>query len=1554
MNAQDPLDTSHLDINVARRIDAICRLFEADWRRGRQPRIEDYMAELSDEGQASLRVELEALEQELRSSVKAVPRGENDAAAEAPTLAHAESRTHLIPVSGHASTHEQTTLAPGNQATLDHGSSSTSRDVDRAPARVRYFGDYEILREIARGGMGVVFQARQVSLNRPVALKMILAGQLANANDVKRFYTEAEAAANLDHPGIVPIYEVGEHDGQHYFSMGFIEGQSLANRLAEGPLPAHEAAELIRRVCEAIEYAHQHGVIHRDLKPANILLDRKGNPRVSDFGLAKKVEGDSSLTASGQIMGTPSYMPPEQASGNRGAVGTAADVYALGATLYALVTGRPPFQAATAMDTVLQVIGDDPVSPRSLNPTVDRDIEIICLKCLEKEPARRYPSASALAADLGRYLKGEPITARPVGGPERAWRWARRKPALAMSLGTMAALLIAIAVISTISAGRLKVERDAVVKNLHRAQIAEADSQDKLFESLRAQARAGRLSRRVGERFDSLDALRRAAEIGRQRGVSSDKLGNLLDEAIACMALPDMKLAGPSIPRPAGVAAFCFDSTIAHYALLSPDGTIQVFRRADAQEIARFKLRNDREVWVFTLSPDGRYLAATIQPGNTLTIWDVAKGEVVLRVADPGSGGKAKFSPDGRRIAWVLDNGDLVVHDLSSGQMVRRWHVTDGDDFAFNTEGTQIARTHGGRSRPTFEILDLASGRSVREFPLLATGAMDWSSDGRTVAVASGDSILGYDNQIHIWDIKSGDLSTALEGFNNRGLRVGFHPAGSLLASNGWESRLRLWDPLMGRQLLAFSCSGPPSFSADGRVIVALDNQLQIYQVDAALEYRSFAHLSARRPEHLGLSIRQDGRILAVGTSAGVMLWDLARGSELAFLPLGGAGAVRFTPSADLLAETAVGWQLWPIRIDSTRGELWIGKPGRFPGLEEGGQIDLDQSGKCLAVSHRSHAHVTSLQGLRQFGPLGDCRSVALSPDGQWLATGSHGTNDAAVWNVSEARKVANLAIDGLVFVRFSPDGRWLMTTNSPCRLWPVGSWKEPRELGGSGLCFSADGRVAAVQDASKVIRLADPETTQTLARLESPDLCEVRSAVFSPDLSLLVFTPTEGTSVHVWDLRAMGRELNAIGLNWKFPEIPGDRRISTPERLTVVMPAGFNELGGGSSTLLKGRRVLLGHSDMVSRMAYAPDGSILATASEDTTVRLWDAATGEVRGLLKGHSFPVDSVAFSPDGKLLASGAGNWRKSREPGELRLWNVQSRSLVSELRGHSGPVFSLAFSQDGKTLVSGSADGTVKIWDTSKLSERASFNPGKNQWVRGLAIRPDGRIVASTHFDTVLLWKLESREIIHEFKGHTGEVCALAIAPSGKLLASGARDGCVKLWNLETLREVMTISGNESWVNDLCFSPDGKSLIVGVMGAGVKIWDVAAALASRRQGPRWQLLLRGNEPRRQDNCIWPCRDRGFVAASKLKLLGPGQTTRELMYDVAIIGGGIAGMATAVRLQARGWRRSSWRHMASRAAAPVSFGGKGFRSMWGPRRSSTSDQAESVASCLKASE
>jgi serine/threonine-protein kinase len=265
------------------------------------------------------------------------------------------------------------------------------------------FNDYELLEEIDRGGMGVVYRARQISLNRPVAIKLILGGHLANGADMKRFRAEAETAAQLHHPNIVAIHEVGEHEGQPFFSMELVEGRNLGQLVRDEPLPSGKAAVYLKTIAEAVQYAHSRGVLHRDLKPSNILIDENDQPRITDFGLAKRLEGDASLTITGQVLGSPSFIPPEQAAGQKDAIGPASDVYSLGAILYHLLTGRPPFVAETLPQTLRMVSEQEPVSPHLLNASVSRDLETICLKCLEKEPSRRYSTAQALVEDLNRF-----------------------------------------------------------------------------------------------------------------------------------------------------------------------------------------------------------------------------------------------------------------------------------------------------------------------------------------------------------------------------------------------------------------------------------------------------------------------------------------------------------------------------------------------------------------------------------------------------------------------------------------------------------------------------------------------------------------------------------------------------------------------------------------------------------------------------------------------------------------------------------------------------------------------------------------------------------------------------------------------------------------------------------------------------------------------------------------------------------------------------------------------------------------------------------------------
>jgi eukaryotic-like serine/threonine-protein kinase len=619
-----------LDIDLARRIDAACRRFKADWRAGKSRAIGDFLGEVPEQGRRALEAELVALEDELRQADETMTRPESGPIAETPTIAPSSPPTAPIPGPAVSSVHEEATVAPRDEVTADFGSSAPAQPDASGSDRVRYFGDYEIRRELARGGMGVVFLARQISLNRPVALKMILAGQLADDTDVKRFYTEAEAAANLDHPGIVPIYEVGQHEGQHYFSMGFVEGQSLSQRLAEGPLPPREAAALMVKVAEAIEFAHQRGVIHCDLKPGNILLDRDGNPRVTDFGLAKKVQGDSGLTGSGQIMGTPSYMPPEQAGGKRGAVGPEADVYALGATLYCTVTGRPPFQAATAMGTVIQVLSDEPVPPRRLNPSIPRDLETICLKWLEKEPGRRYARATTLAADLRRFLTGEPIVARPVTRLERAAKWARRKPTLAAAytLGLLAVVLgglVGAAVWQWRAAERA---RDAA-----KSAQAEAEQQRDRADAARSEADTARVAEK---------AARAEAERQRERFERFD-YGRTIQVAHQ---------------------EWREDNVAATVALL---GSTRADLRGWEWRYVHGLCHTDRltlkghtgYVYSATFSPDGSRVVTACSDG-TAKVWDVKTGAEVLTLkGHTHHVNSATFSPDGSRV--VTASNDMTA-----------------------------------------------------------------------------------------------------------------------------------------------------------------------------------------------------------------------------------------------------------------------------------------------------------------------------------------------------------------------------------------------------------------------------------------------------------------------------------------------------------------------------------------------------------------------------------------------------------------------------------------------------------------------------------------------------------------------------------------------------------------------------------------------------------------------------------------------------------------------------------------------------------------------------
>ncbi len=1012
---------------------------------------------------------------------------------------------------------------------------------------------YELLGELGRGGMGVVYKARHVKLNRLVALKMILNAGHAGEDDLARFRGEAEAVARLQHPNIVQIYEVSEHDGLPFFSLEYVPGGSLADNLDGTPLPAGRAARLVEAVARAVHAAHGQGIVHRDLKPANVLLAEDGTPKITDFGLAKKLDDASGPTRSGAIMGTPSYMAPEQAAGKGKEIGPAADTYALGAILYELLAGRPPFKAATSLDTILQVISNDPVPPSELQSRVPRDLETVCLKCLQKEPARRYASAELLADDLARFLDGRPVLARPVSPAERAWRWCRRNPVVAGMTAAVALLLVLLAAGGSFAALGLREERNAALANLERAEGAEGrlrgqleltekaerERTEKLWQSYLDRARAGRFSQRQGRRFDSLAALALAARIRPSP--------QLRDEAIACLALPDLRTARECDAWADGTIDLVFDPRLEKYARRAEDGSISVRRVEGDAEVRRLPGRGrfpGHRAWGLAFGPDGQRLAATFLPDNALEVWDLGRDAPLYRHAGPAF--HPTFSPDGKQVAAVFGypNNQVGVIDLASGRLRKLpGKPTQNHVVAFHPGGRQLAVATAVSGRPVVQVLDLETGKAIAELPHSETiFEVAWHPGGKLLAVPC----QGEDGRIYLWDVARRAPQSVLEG--GPAVRIAFNRAGNLMASSCWDKKLRLWDVRTGKQV--FSVPGSPvemRFSADDCLLVgeARGRTVRLWEVAGGREYRTLVRgpLLPGKPLYQLPAVSPDGRLLAVGMNDGVGLWGLARGEALAFLPLGYAACVAFEPGGALLTCGPAGLQRWPVRpAPATPGALRVGPPQRLPVPASSHNFAASRDGRVLAIAQLGTSLILDAgrpdRPLR-IGPHQDMRAIAVSPDGLWVATGSHEGPGAQVWDARTGKLVKDLSVGRYCQVRFSPDGKWLATGAGGCRLWEVGSWKEGPRVGDGPLAFSPDGKLLAVATENGVIRLVAPEGNREVARLENPTQDRALQAAFTPDGAQLVFTSSDSPAVRIWGLRAIRQELGKMGLDWDAPPYP-------------------------------------------------------------------------------------------------------------------------------------------------------------------------------------------------------------------------------------------------------------------------------------------------------------------------------------------------------------------------------------------------------------------------------
>jgi eukaryotic-like serine/threonine-protein kinase len=1255
MNEPADFDLSGLELDLARRIDALCRRFEAAWRAGESPAIGDYLGEVPEPGRPALRIELEALERELSGTDEgrtgpAIPAP--SAIAEAPTVAPSSPPT--APIAGPAASlvHEEAAVAPRDDATVDLGSSGPARPDASEPARVRCFGDYEIDRELARGGMGVVFLARQISLNRPVALKMILAGQLADDTDVKRFYTEAEAAANLDHPGIVPIYEVGRHEGQHYFSMGFVAGRSLSQCLAEGPLPPREAAALMIKVAEAIDYAHSRGVIHRDLKPGNILLDRSGHPRVTDFGLAKKLQGDSGLTGSGQIMGTPSYMPPEQAGRNRGEVGPAADVYALGATLYALVTGRPPFQAATAMDTVIQVIGAEPVPPRRLNPSIPRDLETIILKCLEKEPGKRYVSAAALAGDLGRFLAGEPILARPVGPLERSWRWCKRSPWLAAAGASAAALLMAVVALSLSYAdqqarnARDQANANARIKGLlgqveKEGQIAKAEASRATIALAESSKRLGYLALERGlascEKEDLGRGLLWLADGLRAAGQAEDPtLSQALHVNLAAWLRHLNTLRG--IYTTGGAIQLVAIRPDEKAILTVAQGTGLLWDMETGRRLGS-PLRHRGTIYAAAFSPDGTAVL-TNSMDRTARLWNATSGVPLgepIRFEAPGSRADAagdpamprmtffpaRFSPDGRMILAdrLRDRSTLQPVEWPWAREIPGRHRAYSPDFqTVLTDGTDR----------TLVLREVRTGRAIGA-PLEHEAPPEHGEFS-----PDGDSLMTVERggSARLWDARSGRPIGQQIPLGATLARALFLDRGKALLTVEKGGQARAWEVRTGAArgpafALPLQTGGFANVvgSPDDMTVLAADDAGGARLWDAANGQPIGSPLIHSRPI-LGLAFGPTGRIALTGGFDGVArLWGLAEGSrdDLA-MPHTAASAPAFSPDGRILltaSRSAAG--LWDVRTGQPLRDPLV-HPSSVFGVEFGPDgrtfltYDQNQSIRLWdATSRRLIAGPLKHQPNPNVPNAGSILAWTYSPDGTTILTGGS-DHFARFWEAATGRPIgpSPKCPEMITAVRYSPDGRTALMVcfDNSVYLWDIAGGrlvgqplKHPRRVFPWSAFFGVDGKVVVTDCEDGAVRLwsaADGRPIGQPLRYRGWPC-----TAMMPDGKILVTAGSDGRSARLWDA-ADGRP------------------IGEPLR----------------------------HDDLIYRAVFSRDGSRLVTTSEDGTARLWDGATGRPLGVVLKHPRRVNGVAFSPDGRLVVTGC-------QDGNVRLWDAASGHLVGK-------------------------------------------------------------------------------------------------------------------------------------------------------------------------------------------------------------------------------------------------------------------------------------------------
>ncbi len=1013
------------------------------------------------------------------------------------------------------------------------------------------FGDYELLEEIARGGMGVVYRARQVSLNRIVAVKLMRDSALAGPDDVRRFKVEAAAAAKLKHPNIVSIFEVGECEGQHYFAMDLVAGGSLAERTRDGVLPPRAAAELSATVAEAVQHAHERGVLHRDLKPSNVLVDSEDRPFVTDFGLARTLEEDSNLTLTGQVLGTPGYMPPEQATG-KGTVGPAADIYALGALLYHLLAGRPPFLGGTTAETLRRVVEDEPVSVRLLNPEVPRDLAAVCEKCLAKRPAERYAAAAEVAADLRRFLRGEPTRARPAGALMRLGRWCSRKPGLAGSLA-LACLMAGIGLAGILWQWRA-------------AETARSEQKDQLWRSLLQQAQFSVRSGKIGHRTNAMAAIELASSIRPSLG--------LRDCALAALMLPDLGNGLSCKPGEKDIDPWCFDSTFEYYVPHDKDGVVRVHRTADHSVVSEVG-RGGGGTTHARFSPDDRYLAVAFEDVTVpveLRVWDWRQRRLVAQTTNAHAKfglSTFDFTPDGRELLYATRGAGIGRIDPAHGR-----HLSP---VLTNVSASIVQISPDGEFVVTarqlrVEVWEIKSGRRTASanFSSFANTVyiqcLAWTPSNRGLVVGCNGSGL------YLMRFDGSSPEPFGDSKNIAPTRLFFNPTGDLLFVGGWYDLFQIWDVATLTPLVRESSSlgSPFALSRDGRRIAVVREKVQlgIWEFFEPVGLRKFSGLDGPSLV-VALDVDSTGRWLAASHAKYWQIWDIgrsrivARGSENhvaikfapdgeSFLTCGPEGLKRWpflaatnvaAPSSFTVGPAELVTSVNPARTLLAPDPLASGgtlptQRARQPGFTGAA---FSANGQVVAIVDSGRIYRLTVTNRTLSPPIpmrrrGD-NSYGLDSDGRWLWTALHNQPGLDLYDLEQGRWVKTVAPASFGDARFRPaTGELVASTMQGLFFFKPGEWNQITNLAldagtGRGLVgFAPDYRIGWYSAANRIC-LFDVATREVFATLEHPS--SLYSALIATDPHVPRVYTANGNQVAVWDIGRLRTELRRLGLDW-------------------------------------------------------------------------------------------------------------------------------------------------------------------------------------------------------------------------------------------------------------------------------------------------------------------------------------------------------------------------------------------------------------------------------------